>query len=122
MTSRDDCLPDDPSADCAFDERERLRMMSCDTLSSLAALYEHEPHKSASYLERLGGMEPFDNDVHRDLIAALLRVGRRSSAARHYNAFRRRLMDSFGDRPDFELADMLPNPPNTVRPNTDETS
>jgi DNA-binding SARP family transcriptional activator len=119
---RDDFLADEPYAEWAFTERERLRAMAGDTLRSLSRLHEHEPHKSASYLERLGGMEPFDNDVHRDLIAALLRVGRRSSAARHYNAFRRRLMDSFGDRPDFELADMLPNPPNTVRPNMGETS
>jgi len=119
---RDDFLADEPYAEWAFAERERLRVMAGDTLRSLAGLYEHEPFKSASYLERLGGMEPFDNDVHRDLIAALLRVGRRSRAARHYNAFRRRLMDAFGELPDFELADMLPNPPSTVRPNSGQTS
>jgi DNA-binding SARP family transcriptional activator len=119
---RDDFLADEPYAEWAFAERERLRAMAADTLRSLSALYEHEPYKSASYLERLGQMEPFDTDVHRDLIAALLRVGRRSRAARHYHAFRRRLMDAFGDLPDFELADMLPSRPNTVRPNADETS
>jgi DNA-binding SARP family transcriptional activator len=107
---RDDFLADEPYAEWAFIERERLRSMAGDTLRSLAALYEHEPFKSAAYLERLGTMEPFDNDVQRDLIAALLRLGRRSRAARHYHAFRRRLMGAFGDRPDFELGDMLPNP------------
>jgi DNA-binding SARP family transcriptional activator len=117
---RDDFLADEPYADWAFAERERLRVIAGDTLRSLSALFEHEPFKSASYLERLGGMEPFDNDVHRDLVAALLRVGRRSRAARHYDAFRRRLMDAFGDLPDFELADMLPTAPNAVRPNDGE--
>ena len=107
---RDDFLADEPYAEWAFAERERLRSLAGDTLRSLSALYEHEPVKSASYLERLGSMEPFDNDVHRELIAALLRLGRRSRAARHYQAFRRRLMGAFGDRPDFELSELLPNP------------
>jgi len=107
---RDDFLADEPYAEWAFAERERLRSLAGDTLRSLSALYEHEPVKSASYLERLGSMEPFDNDVHRELIAALLRLGRRSRAARHYQAFRRRLMGAFGDRPDFELNELLPNP------------
>jgi DNA-binding SARP family transcriptional activator len=107
---RDDFLADEPYAEWAFAERERLRAIAGDTLRSLSVLYEHEPSRSAAYLERLGGMEPFDNDVHRDLIAALLRLGRRSRAARHYHAFRRRLMGAFGDAPDFELAELMPNP------------
>lgn len=107
---RDDFVADEPYAEWAFVERERLRSIAGDTLRSLSELYEHEPSKSAAYLERLGGMEPFDNDVHRDLIAALLRLGRRSRAARHYHAFRRRLMGAFGDAPDFDLAELMPNP------------
>jgi DNA-binding SARP family transcriptional activator len=106
---RDDFLADEPYAEWAFAERERLRGLAADTLRSLSALCEHEPYRSACYLERLVGMEPFDNDVQRELIAVLLRLGRRSRAARHYQAFRRRLMGAFGDRPDFELADMIPN-------------
>jgi DNA-binding SARP family transcriptional activator len=107
---RDDFLADEPYAEWAFPERERLRSLAGDTLRSLSALYEHEPVKSASYLERLGSMEPFDNDVHRELIAALLRLGRRSRAARHYQAFRQRLMGAFGEHPDFELRELMPNP------------
>jgi DNA-binding SARP family transcriptional activator len=107
---RDDFLADEPYAEWVFAERERLRALAGDTLRTLSALCEQEPQRSASYLERLGGMEPFDNDVHRELIAALLRLGRRSRAARHYHAFRRRVMGAFGDLPDFELADMIPNP------------
>jgi DNA-binding SARP family transcriptional activator len=106
---KDEFLADEPYAEWAFAERERLRAMASDTLRSLSALYEHEPLRVASYLERLGSMEPFDNDVHRELIAALLRLGRRSRAVRHYHAFRRRLMEVFGDVPDFELTDVLPN-------------
>jgi DNA-binding SARP family transcriptional activator len=106
---RDDFLADEPYAEWAFPERERLRAVAGDTLRSLSALWAHEPHRSAAYLERLGSMEPFDNDVHRELIAALIRLGRRSRAARHYQAFRRRLMGAFGDLPDFELGDILPH-------------
>ena len=104
---RDDFLADEPYAEWAFDERERLRALAGDTLRALSSLCEHEPYRSASYLERLGGMEPFDNDVHRELIGALLRLGRRSRAVRHYHAFRRRVLGAFGDLPDFELADMI---------------
>jgi DNA-binding SARP family transcriptional activator len=111
---RDDFLADEPYAEWAFPERERLRGLAGDTLRSLSALCEHEPHRSASYLERLGGMEPFDNDVHRDLIAAFLRLGRRSRAVRHYHAFGRRLMGAFGDVPDFDLADIMRAHPETV--------
>jgi DNA-binding SARP family transcriptional activator len=70
-------------------------------------LHEDEPFKSASYLERLGRMEPLDNEIHRALIATFLRLGRRNRATRHYQAFRRRLKDAFGDDPDFELAELL---------------
>jgi DNA-binding SARP family transcriptional activator len=105
---RDDFLADEPYAEWAFDERERLRGLAGDALRALSALWEHEPLRSALYLERLGRMEPFDNDVHRELITALLRLGRRSRAVRHYHAFRRRLIGAFGDLPDFELEDMLP--------------
>jgi DNA-binding SARP family transcriptional activator len=106
---RDDFLADDPYAEWAFSERERLRGLAGDTLRWLSELCKNEPYRSASYLERLAGMEPFDNDVHRELIAALLRLGRRSRAARHYDAFRQRLMGAFGDLPDFELADVMPS-------------
>jgi DNA-binding SARP family transcriptional activator len=107
---RDDFLADEPYADWALDERERLRGIAGDTLRELAALCEHEPYRSASYLERLGGMEPFDNDVHKELIAALIRLGRRSRAVRHYHAFKRRVIGAFGDPPDFDLADMISRP------------
>jgi DNA-binding SARP family transcriptional activator len=104
---RDDFLADRPYEEWAFDERERLRALAGDTLSRLSELCEHEPYRSVSYLERLGGMEPFDNDIHRDLIAAMLRLGRRSRAVRHYHGFRQRVMSVFDDPPDFELADVI---------------
>jgi DNA-binding SARP family transcriptional activator len=112
---RDDFAADEPYAEWAFDERERLSTLAGDALRAVSTLWQHEPHRSASYLERLGRMEPFDSDVHRELITALLRLGRRSRAMRHYDAFSRRLMAAFGDVPNFELADMIgpdPRPPN----------
>lgn len=107
---RDDFLADNPNEEWAFDERERLRALAGDTLRRLSELCEHEPYRSVSYLERLGGMEPLDNDVHRDLIAAMLRLGRRSRAVRHYHAFRQRVIGVFGAPPDFELADVIAIP------------
>jgi DNA-binding SARP family transcriptional activator len=115
---RDDFLADEPYAEWAFDERERLCALAGDALRALSVLWEHEPH---------GRMEPFDNDVHRELITALLRLGRRSRAVRQYHAFRRRLMGAFGDLPDFELADMISDPrnheigPDAIPPNGHQT-
>jgi DNA-binding SARP family transcriptional activator len=107
---QDDFLADEPSATWALEERERLRDPAEDMLRSLATLHEDEPFKSASYLERLGRMEPFDNEVHRALIATLLKLGRRNRAARHYLAFRRRLETTFGHGPDFDLSELPPAP------------
>jgi DNA-binding SARP family transcriptional activator len=103
---RDDFLADDPYAEWAFAERERLRAVACDALRLLSELHGDEPLTSVGYLERLGSMEPFDNEVHHDLVAVLLRLGYRSRAVRHYQAFRRRLVGAFGELPDFELADL----------------
>jgi two-component SAPR family response regulator len=106
----DDFLAAEPSATWALEERERLRDPAEEMLRSLAALHEDEPFKAASYLERLGQMEPFDNEVHKALIATLLKLGRRNRAARHYLAFRRRLEAAFGHEPDFDLSELLPAP------------
>lgn len=103
----DDFLADEPYAEWAFAERDRLRALAADALRTLSVLHQNDPTTSAVYLERLGGMEPFDSDVQRELLAALLRLGRRSRAARHYEAFRRRLFGAFGDLPEFDLGDLM---------------
>jgi DNA-binding SARP family transcriptional activator len=102
-----DFLADEPYAEWAFAERERLRAAACDTLQVLADIRGEEPEATAC-LERLAEMEPFDSDVQRRVIASWIQQGRRSRAARHYEAFRRRLMREFGESPGFGLAELAP--------------
>ena len=101
---RGDFLADDPYAEWALMERDRLRAVASEVLRALVDLVT-VPER-ACYLEQLAELEPFDDDVHRDLVAAWLLTGRRSRAARHYEAFRVRLLRAFGEPPGFELSDL----------------
>lgn len=98
-----DFLSDDPYADWALWERERLRAIAGDALRSLVRVAAESPERRAKHLERLAALEPFDHDVHRELISAWLGMGRWSRAARHYESFRFRLLHEFGALPQFEL-------------------
>jgi DNA-binding SARP family transcriptional activator len=100
-----DFLSDEPYAEWALAEREHLRAKACNVLRALADIRGEGPD-AAACLERLADMEPFDTDVQRRLLTAWLRQGRRSRAARHYDAFKWRLMREFGERPGFELAEL----------------
>jgi DNA-binding SARP family transcriptional activator len=101
-----DFLGDEPYAVWALSERERLRAIACDALRSLIDLGAGLHEGAAGWLERLAALEPFDEDVHRELILAWLRMGRWSRAARHYESFRVRLLREFGAVPAFELAEL----------------
>jgi len=101
-----DFLSDEPYAVWAMSERERLRAIACDALRSLVDMGARSPDEEARWLERLAALEPFDEDVHRELISAWLRMGRWSRAARHYESFRARLLREFGALPEFELAEL----------------
>jgi DNA-binding SARP family transcriptional activator len=57
---------------------------------------------------RLGELQPYDDEVHRQVLALMLARGRRSDAVRYYAAFGERLAREFGDRPGFKLADITP--------------
>jgi DNA-binding SARP family transcriptional activator len=103
---RGDFLSDEPYAEWAFLERERLRAIACNALRTLAELHVDHSEVAADYLERLADMEPYDDDVQRLLISAWLRLGHRTRAARHYHSFRVRLLREFGERPEFELSDL----------------
>jgi DNA-binding SARP family transcriptional activator len=100
-----DFLADEPFADWAMIERERLRGLACDALRTLSRL---RGGATANHLERLAELEPFDDDVQRELISEWLRLGRKSRAARHYQSFRLRSLREFGRPPDFELAHLIP--------------
>lgn len=106
---RGDFLADEPYAEWALFERERLMALESRALSALAdlALREGRLDEAGRRLERLAGLEPFDTDVQRDLIALCLRRGRRSEAVRRYSALRTRLQRQFGEEIGFTLSELL---------------
>lgn len=109
---RGDFLADEPYAEWALDERNRLRGLAGRALRLLAdqALSDYDLDTAATHLQRLAEVDPFDIDVQRTLIALCLRRGRRSEALRRFNALRQRLLSAFGELPDFELADLAQLP------------
>lgn len=107
---RGDFLADEPYAEWAYDERNRLRGLAARSLRVLARIdvVEGDLRAAATHLERLAALEPFDADVHRDLFAVWLAEGRRTEAARGFTAFRMRVLREFGEEPGFDLATLAP--------------
>jgi DNA-binding SARP family transcriptional activator len=103
-----DFLADEPYAEWAFNERDRLRQVASEALRTLAALKQRRGDLTGATadLERLSELEPFDVDVHRELLVVLLRRGRRTEAVRRYTALRHRMLTTFGEELDFTLADL----------------
>jgi DNA-binding SARP family transcriptional activator len=102
-------LADEPYAEWALRERDRIDAITCDALRALARLHVDDPSAAMVYLERLARIEPLDDDVQRQLISTWLRLGRKSRAVRQYHSFRVRLMREFGERPSFELSHLVAN-------------
>ncbi|HEY2604096.1 MAG TPA: BTAD domain-containing putative transcriptional regulator [Thermoleophilaceae bacterium] len=105
---RGDFLSDEPYADWAIFERERLRALAEKPLSLLRELRADDLDAAAAYLERLAVMEPLDHEIQRQLMTVWMKQGRRSRAVRHYETFKLRLLRAFGEQPSFSLADLLP--------------
>jgi DNA-binding SARP family transcriptional activator len=105
-----DFLADEPYAEWAVLERERLRQVASEALRVVATLSEEmgDLPAAATSLKRLADLEPYDVDVHRELLVVLLRDGRRSEALRRYEALRRRLLATFQEQLDFSLAELVP--------------
>jgi DNA-binding SARP family transcriptional activator len=103
-----DFLADEPYAEWAFAERDRLRRLAGDALRALVArkLEAADLDGAAADLERLAELDPYDIDMHRQLIAVTLRRGRRSDALRRYTALRHRMLSTFGEDLEFTLADL----------------
>ena len=105
---RGDFLTELPYADWAMPERHRLHDLACMGLRRLSAIrLELRLFDGAAHaLERLATLQPFDEDVHRQLMELDIKRGRRSDAVRRYAALRSRLRRTFGHDPDFTLADL----------------
>lgn len=105
---RGDLLEDELYAEWAMPERDRLRAMATDSVRALSqlALARGDHAVAAKHLERLAEFEPFDSDVHKELLRVMLAAGRRSEALRRYGTFRARLAKEFRAEPGFTLADL----------------
>jgi DNA-binding SARP family transcriptional activator/PAS domain-containing protein len=101
-------LADEPYAEWALAERNRLRDGAERTLRMISDIKqsENDLDGSAAALCRLADSRPFDSDVQRDLIVLHIKRGRRTEAMRRYGELRKRLQREFGEEPDFQLADL----------------
>jgi DNA-binding SARP family transcriptional activator len=102
-----DYLADDPYSEWAYVERERLRDLATIPLRALAELRSDDPEVALGHMQRLAEMEPFDNEIQRQLLVMLVKQGRRSRAVRLYQAFEIRLLRAFNERPTFSLSDIV---------------
>jgi DNA-binding SARP family transcriptional activator len=105
---RGDFLAEETYAEWAFSERDRLREMAGQALRGLSEIKAAagDLEGATEQLHRLGELEPFDMDVHRDLLTMLVRRGRHPEAARRHDLMRRRYVKTFGEEPPFTLADV----------------
>lgn len=105
---RGDLIADLPHAPWVFDERERLRTLAEQALRYLLqhALEQEDREAPLAHLRALVQLQPFDLNLHRQLLSQCLKCGRRSEAMRRYTALRARLREEFREELDFELSDL----------------
>ncbi len=112
-----DFLADEPSAEWAFLERERLRNLASRALLAAGqlALDAGDPDAAAVQVERAAQLHPLDTEIQRRLIALCLRRGRESEAMRRYEALRSRIDRELGSPVEFDLAELLAERGETLR-------
>jgi DNA-binding SARP family transcriptional activator len=105
---RGDFLADTPYADWAMLERHRLHDLACMGLRSLTqiSLDRRLIDNAIRSLERLASLQPYDEEVHRQLMELCIAKGRRSEAVRRYTSLRARIRRTFGHDPSFKLVDL----------------
>lgn len=103
-------LADEPYSEWAYAERDRMRGLAAKALRGLATikLEGRDLEGAGTQMERLADLEPYDNQVQRELLTIWLAQGRRTEAARRYTTFRVRMLKEFGEEPDFALQDLRP--------------
>jgi DNA-binding SARP family transcriptional activator len=101
-----DFLSDDPYAEWALEERDRLRELAGRELRAILSQTRSagDLDAAAEHARRLAEMEPFDMDVQREFLEICIERGRHSEAMRRYALIRRRVRREFGHDPDFTLA------------------
>jgi DNA-binding SARP family transcriptional activator len=104
-----DFLPDEPYAEWALEERDRLRSLAARVLRELANVHDRagDLGSTTATMQRLADLEPLDLEAQRDFIGMLARGGRHTEAKRRYELVRRRFMSAFEQEPDFALADVV---------------
>jgi DNA-binding SARP family transcriptional activator len=109
---RGDFLGDDTYAEWAFAERDRLRDLAGQVLRTVSEIHlaSGAVERATEHLQRLTQVDPFDVDVHRQLIGLYLSTGRRSQAVRRYDRLRQQMHKAFGEELDFELKDLSRGP------------
>ncbi|MDP9346152.1 MAG: winged helix-turn-helix domain-containing protein [Actinomycetota bacterium] len=103
-----DFLADEPYAEWAVGERDRLRRIASEGLRALGelGLQDGDLKSATGAFLQLAELDPFDLDVHRQLLSLLLDQGRRSDAVRHHDVLRRRMLTTFGEPLDFTLMEL----------------
>jgi DNA-binding SARP family transcriptional activator len=101
-------LADEPYAEWALAERERLRDLAAEVLRGLASICRagDDEDAAAEHLQRLVELEPLDLEAQRELIALMLRRGRHSEALRRFELVRRTYKRTFGAEPPFSLSQL----------------
>jgi DNA-binding SARP family transcriptional activator len=101
-------LAEEPYADWALAERDRLRSLAAEALRTLARLHAAggQLNNAAANLKRVAEMDPFDVGVQRVLLSLAIRRGRHSEAKRQYTSLRARMRRHFGEELDFTLPEL----------------
>jgi DNA-binding SARP family transcriptional activator len=103
-----DFLADQPYAEWASAERDRLHTLASSTLRGLIRIHTDagSGERARILRARLAEMEPLDEGVHRHLILDDLRERRHSEAARRYELLTKRMRREIGRDPGFDLTEL----------------
>ena len=103
-----DLVAEEPYAEWALAERDRLRTLASESLRTLAwiAASTKHPRAATAHLRRLATLEPFDVQIQQELLALYIQHGRHSEAKRLYASLRVRMRHHFGEELDFTLPEL----------------
>lgn len=110
---RGDFLADEPYAEYALAERDRLRDLAGQVLRALAQVNRDAGalDEATDHLQRVAELEPLDLEAQRELLQVLVDRGRHQEAARRYEVVRRRYRRAFGEDPDLYLTEIVADSP-----------